>query len=165
VRIIERTYPYIISIFLGFIIYIFRLEINDIENFKEILSATVTFSAIIIAFLSTMVSIFISLTNSEVMKNINEAGGNGLLTSYIAETVIGGLFLVVFSIILFIFLDYKGNFSNLLVVIYISLFSFVIFSSYRILKISLKILTNVLNESSSDKTENKAVKPKINEAP
>lgn len=162
-RFLERSYPYIISLIIGIVFYFLKIKINDISNFDNILSSTVTFSSIIIAFLSTMVSIFISLIDSKVMKRINEEDGDGLLTSYIAEAVIGGLLLVVYSMILFMFLNYTGKMSNYLLCFYIALLVFLILSSYRILKLTLNILRNVLRESTELKNEQKNIdRPKVN---
>lgn len=164
-RFLERAYPYILAIISGIIFYLLNIRIDQISNFDNILSSTVTFSSIIIAFLSTMVSIFISLIDSKIMKRINAEDGDGLLTSYIAESVIGGLSLVVYSMVLFMFLNYSGKLSNYLFCVYVILLVFLILSSYRILKLTLNILRNVLKEFSGTNIEEgqeEIDRPKIN---
>ena len=162
-RFFERAYPYVFGLISGIVVFFLNYKISQINNFDNILGATVTFSSIIIAFLSTMVSIFISLIDSKVMQRINSEDGEGLLTSYITETVIGGLLLVLYSMALFMFIGYSGRFSNLLFCIYISLLVYLFLSSFRILKLTSNILRNALNESTNKEEERKFDKPKVNQ--
>src|SRR5699024_7582545 len=156
---IDRCYHYVLGILVGLVVFILEYNLSDVKNLAFILEATITFSSIIIAFLSTMVSIFISLINSEVMKRIKSKDGDGLLTSYIAETVLSGLLLVFLSIILFMFINYSGKYSNLLLSFYVLLLVFLFSSSFRILKLTSNILKNALNEKELKK---KIDKPKVN---
>ncbi|SFK12451.1 hypothetical protein SAMN04487936_107212 [Halobacillus dabanensis] len=162
-RFIEKMYPYIIALLSAVIVYWFKWGIIDINNFKEILNATITFSSIIIAFLSTMVSIFISLAGSHVMQRIKDEDGEGLLTSYIAQTVIGGLLLVVYSMVLLMCLDYNGKYTYLMLSAFIFLITFLLSSSYRILNLTSKILKNALEESkgSNPEPKRKVAKPTL----
>lgn len=107
-RKLESAYPYVFSIIALVIIIFMKWNISDVKNFSSILGSAVTISAIVIAFLATMLSILITLTNAEVMKRINAGDGEGLLISYVNTAIIAGFILAVYSMILYIFIDLSG---------------------------------------------------------
>jgi uncharacterized protein YacL len=162
-RIWEMIYPALFSLIAGTVIFYSNLSLKRIENLDLILNSTVTISSIVIAFLGTMVSILISLTNEKVMKRIKDYGAQNTLTGYIAQSIITGLVLAVYSIILFMFLDYNGVWSNLLLAILAMLLCFFVFSSYRIMRVTSKILSTILKDRTLDSSEDKErLKPQIN---
>lgn len=159
----ENCYPYIFGLVFGGVVFAFKWGVSDVNYFEMILNATITISAIIIAFLATMISILITLTNSNVMKKIKDNNAQNTLTSYIMQTITAGLILSVYSLALFMIIDYSGGYSNILLTIFVFLVSVLIFSSFRIVYINSKILKSVLNEQ---KQESKAsptmFRPSIN---
>lgn len=152
----EVLYPYVFAIVVCVPILIFGWKISDVKNFSSILNSAVTISSIIIAFLATMISILISLANARIMRRINKGDAEGLLTTYINTSIISGLLLAVYSMILNIFLDSSGLVSNLLLAFFGSLLVFFILSSYRIILLISGILSNVLKEN-KEKDQGKPV--------
>jgi uncharacterized protein YacL len=110
----ESCYPYVFAFIFGGVVYFFNWNISEVKHFDLILNATVTISAIIIAFLGTMISILLTLTNTRVMQRIKENGAQNTLTSYISQSIVVGLILAVYSMTLFTLLEYEGKLSNLL---------------------------------------------------
>lgn len=154
----EVYYPLILAVLSALIIFLFKWDLSDIQNFSSILNATVTLSAIVIAFLGTMLSILITITNSEVMDRIKQNDAEGDLTSYIKVAVVSGFILALYSMILNIFVDNNGIFSRLLLCLFASLVLFFVLSSYRIIIIFSNILEALLIVG---KTEAKAKKKKV----
>ena len=149
----ESWYPYVFAIILGGIVYFFKWGITDVEKFDLILNASVTISSIIIAFLGTMVSILVTLTSAKVMKRIRDHGAENSLTSYISQTITAGLILALYSMTLFMFLEYKGIFSNALLTVFVVLLTFLFVSSFRIMNLIAGILKAVLSEKNQEEDE------------
>lgn len=159
----ENYYPYIFGLVFGVVVFAFKWGISDVNYFEMILNATITISAIIIAFLATMTSILITLTNSDVMKKIKDNNAQNALTSYIMQTITVGLILSVYSLALFMIIDYSGGYSNILLTIFVFLVSVLIFSSFRIVYINSKILKSVLSEQRQESKDSPAMfRPSIN---
>jgi ABC-type spermidine/putrescine transport system permease subunit I len=156
----ELLYPYIFALLAGIPVAIFQYNIFDVKNFSSILNAAVTVSSIIIAFLATMISILITLSNAEVMKQINNKDAEGLLTSYIKTAIVSGLLLAMYSILLYLFLDLTGLISNLLLTFFTMLITFFILSSYRIIDIVSRVLAEVMKENKPADQSKKVFKPK-----
>ncbi|MFA2812041.1 hypothetical protein [Bacillus mycoides] len=152
-RKIEYLYPFLLGIIVVVVVYQFNITLASIKNLLSILSATVTISAIIIGFLATMVSILISLTNSNVMQRLKSARANETLSWYIKEAIIIGFMLAIYCLVLHMFDKYDGNGSKLLVSFYAGLLTYFVFAAYRIFHIILNILTSVLNESNEIESE------------
>ncbi|MCM3404244.1 hypothetical protein [Cytobacillus oceanisediminis] len=161
-RKLESAYPYVFSIIALVIIIFMKWNISDVKNFSSILGSAVTISAIVIAFLATMLSILITLTNAEVMKRINAGDGEGLLISYVNTAIIAGFILAVYSMILYIFIDLSGLASNILLAIFTGLITFFILASYRIINLVSGILGKVLKEKKTETQEKKVFRPKLN---
>ncbi|MGX5569847.1 hypothetical protein ACWKT7_29820 [Bacillus toyonensis] len=153
-RKIEYLYPFLLGTIATVVVFQFKIDLASINNFVPILGATVTISAIIIGFLATMVSILISLTNSNVMKRLKSARANETLSWYIKEAIIIGLMLAIYCLVLHMFDKYKGDGSEFLLSLYVGLLTYFVFAAYRIFHIILNILTSVLNESEDKKSEN-----------
>ncbi|WP_338473337.1 hypothetical protein R4Z10_21580 (plasmid) [Niallia sp. XMNu-256] len=159
----ESCYPYVFAIIFGVMVYFFGWEISDVNKFDLILNATVTLSSIIIAFLGTMISILLTLTNAKVMQRIRDNGAHNTLTAYISQAIVAGLILVIYSMTLFMFMDYEGKYANILLIAFVLLITFLFFSSYRIMYVISNILKSVLNEQRQGEQESSPVfRPSIN---
>ncbi|WP_102707004.1 hypothetical protein [Terribacillus saccharophilus] len=148
----EKHFPLLISgiIAIIFMCY-FDLKINSIPKFDLILGGTVTISSIIIAFLGTMVSILITLTNTKVMQRINHYDAGPTLTAYISRTIYSGLLLAVYSLVLYPFIELKSNStSEILFILFAFLTSYFLLSSFRINIITLNILRDVLTDKKEE---------------
>ncbi|KXH86787.1 hypothetical protein [Sporosarcina sp. HYO08] len=159
----ESSYPYVFALILGVIVYLLKWEVSDVKNIDLILNATVTLSSIVIAFLGTMISILLTLTNAKVMQRIKDNGAHNTLTSYISQAIVAGLILAIYSMILFMFMDYEGKYANILLIAFVLLITFLFFSSYRIMYVISNILKSVLHEQRQEEQESPPVfKPSIN---
>jgi ABC-type spermidine/putrescine transport system permease subunit II len=153
-RIFERIYPIVFSITCAIIIYNQHITFNTIPKIELVLNSTVTISSILIGFLAAMVSILIAITNSKVMDRIREGKAEHLLTSYIREAIISGIFLAVGSTIAFLFVDYKGKNADLIFSVWFFMFIHFLLSSFRILIIMLNILSSIPKEYKENEKEN-----------
>ncbi|WOO43755.1 hypothetical protein NSS75_10050 [Bacillus sp. FSL K6-1012] len=165
-RRLELLYPYIFAIIFGAFVFYQKWSIKDVKNFEAILNSSVTVSSIVIAFLGTMISILISLTNAEIMQRIFEHKGDSDLTSYVKTSIVFGLALAVYSMFLYLMIDSKGTSSNLLLVFFVMLLTSFVLSSYRVIQVISKILSSVLQESKrrADAQPRKIYVPKMKSA-
>lgn len=147
-QVIEKYYPLLIAVVIALILLLYTdLRLNNIPKFDSILSGTVTISSIIIAFLGTMVSILITLTNTKVMQRINHYDAGPTLTAYISGTIYSGLLLAVYSLMLYPFTELKSkSVSEILFILFVFLTTYFLLSSFRINLITLNILKNVLTD-------------------
>lgn len=161
-RKIECMYPVLLGSMGVFITFQFQFNLLSINNLLPILGATVTISAIIIGFLATMVSILISLTNSNVMQRLKNARANETLSWYIKEAIIVGFILAIYCLVLHMFDKYDGDASKLMLSFYVGLLIYFVSTAYRIFHIILNILTSVLNESKQIEDEKPFTTPTSN---
>ena len=121
-----------------------KITVFDIENFKDILNAAINLSAIIIGFLAAMISIFTLTSQIPIMKKIIQFNAMQFLLNYINVTVYLA-FLVTGSSIVFLALMNKTEsyywYYFLLWMFFISSF---VFSTFRILYFSLKIMKEII---------------------
>lgn len=166
-RWLEALYPSTVAILVGIVVYILKVDITDVNNFSSIISSAVTISSIVIAFIATMISILISISNSAVMKRINNNSAEGMLISYIKTTVVSGLLLAMYSLVLNMYLDMEGIFSRLMLIIFVVMLVYFVLCTYRIISIVTGVLTQVLSENKEkdQKEKSKPVfTPQINQA-
>ncbi|UFT98107.1 hypothetical protein KO561_12935 [Radiobacillus kanasensis] len=149
----EVWYPIIFSLLCSIVVYYYKLGLNNINNLEAILNSTITVSSIVIAFLGTMMSILISLTSAKVMKRIKDNNAQSDLTMYVKQSVICGLLLAMYSMILYMFQDESGQISRYLLVSLVFLLVFFVLSSYRIFSVIFKILSSVLEEEVQTESE------------
>ncbi|PFC01840.1 hypothetical protein [Bacillus thuringiensis] len=161
-RKIECMYPILLGSIGGLITFQFQFNLASIKNLLPILGATVTISAIIIGFLATMVSILISLTNSNVMQRLKNAKANETLSWYIKEAIIIGFILAIYCLVLHMFEKYDEYGSKLMLSFYVGLLIYFVSTAYRIFHIILNILTSVLNESKEVDDEQTFTTPSSN---
>lgn len=161
-RIFEKIYPFLFGLCGAGAIFFFQLKLSSIDHLVSILNAIITFSSIIIAFMSTMVSIFIAINNSSVMKRIKQENAEGDLIAYIIQTVSAGLVLVSFSLTIYLYTNYDGRFSVAITAMLVFLVMFMLAASFRVLYIATNILKGCLGESDSQNEESK--EPRIKDS-
>ncbi|NLO89927.1 MAG: hypothetical protein GX088_06355 [Clostridia bacterium] len=143
---VERFFPFVCAIFAGFAVFIYGLKLKDIKNVNELLAATVNVSAILIGFLSVMISILISITGSRVMKRIRENNATELLNSYFFWALISGFIVAISSMVLTVFYNIDLASAKFLTALWVFITTFFLISSFRIVLILLRILKNVVEE-------------------
>lgn len=157
----ELLYPYIFAVLVTIPFHLFKWDLTDVKNISSILSSGVTIGSIVIAFLATIVSILITISNTEVMKRINKNDADGDLISYIEVTIVSGFILAIYSTVLNVFVGLSGFTSRILLMLFVGLIVFFILSAYRIIHIFSKILSDVLKENKPETKAKKVFKPQI----
>lgn len=108
---IETFWPYIFAT--GFTIFWWKyLGSTFPTNASALIGATGTVSAVIVGFLVTAKAIVVGLTGTPVFKKLASSGYKGFFYRYILEAELGGLTLLIVSLVGFFVLDDNG-FANL----------------------------------------------------
>ena len=120
----------------------------------------VTFSSILVGFVGVLLGLLASIKDTPVVAKLFKQKEIGILKGYFSASIISGVMLVFFSIVLFLrdfieSLKLLGllNFSvyNLLVAVWFSLIIYVILSTWRIINIMMHILFS--NREDIDKVD------------
>ncbi len=159
----ELAYPIVFATLIIIPVLLYKWDLSNVKNISSILSSGVTIGAIVIAFLATMISILISISNVEVMKRINKNDAEGDLILYIEVTIISGFILAIYSLVLNAFIGISGSVSHALFTIFVWILTFFIFSSYRIIHIFSRILNQVLKENKPPLQKTKTFNPHVKE--
>lgn len=168
-KIIEEYYPVSLASIGSILIILLKIDLGDITNFSSILNASVTISSIVIAFMATMMSILITLVNTDVMKRIISADAEDVLIKFIKQTILSGLFLAIYSLVLYMFIESEGIVSKIMLVLFIFTLLYFLSTTFRIFQLVLRILSHVLKEHKiivNNENEGKKVHtPKIKDTP
>lgn len=144
---LEKRIPLIVSLIASVCFFIFNsITLCDISNLKEMLSAIINISAVIIGFLLTSVSILIALTGKRVIKRIQKNNSMGIFTSYFASPVALGFSLIVLCTVFIPIDKLSGYWSHTWVSILVFISCYFLFSSIRISILLLSILKNIAGE-------------------
>lgn len=162
---IEKYSPLILGLVILILSIWFKVNLIGISEFGSILSAVITISSIIIAFLGTMMTILITLSNEEVMLKIRRNDGHKGLIRYLKSAIISGVLLALFSLYLFVATNYGDKTSIILTGFFISICVYFLVSGYRIFSLVIMILDDVLDDKTSiPEKEKNTVKPKYNKS-
>ena len=151
-RFIEKLYPVIFSFCSVIYCAMYKITSFDIPRFHDVLNSYVNMSSIIIGFLATMISILITSVDKTVMKKIRQFTGMNLLTSYINIAVISGLIVAIYSVGYSAVADKPDSPFWYLFLFWVFIATLFLTSTFRILQVMLRILTNIANESETDKS-------------
>ncbi len=151
-RFIEKLYPVIFSFCSVIYCAMYKITSFDIPRFHDVLNSYVNMSSIIIGFLATMISILITSVDKTVMKKIRQFNGMNLLTSYINIAVISGLIVAIYSVGYSAVADKPDSPFWYLFLFWVFIATLFLTSTFRILQVMLRILTNIANESETDKS-------------
>lgn len=151
-RFIEKLYPVIFSFCSVIYCAMYKITSFDIPRFHDVLNSYVNMSSIIIGFLATMISILITSVDKTVMKKIRQFNGMNLLTSYINIAVISGLIVAIYSVGYSSVVDKPDSPFWYLFLFWVFIATLFLTSTFRILQVMLRILTNIANESETDKS-------------
>lgn len=149
-RFIEEWYPTIFSLGSVFCCAMYKITSADIPKFHDMLNSYINMSSIIIGFLATMISILITSVDKTVMKKIRKFNAMNLLTSYINTAVISGLIVAIYSVGYSTVMDKPDDLCWYLFLFWVFIATLFIASTFRILQVMLKILTNIANESETE---------------
>lgn len=143
---IERRGPLILSLLCSG--FFSDLAVNS-SKYDAVFNALINMAAIIIGFLTTMISILISVAHSSVLRKICRNDGIELLKIYFVEPIVSGFILIVLSVFL-LSMD-CDNIYLLCYHVFVFVFVYFLCSTVRISLIMLRIFENVVIEHSSDK--------------
>lgn len=133
----ELIYPFLISIGLSIITYIFSSNFD--LNFKEFVNSALNVFGILIGFLITVLTIINSIENSYT-RALKKGGAYHLLSVYLKHAIWGCFLSIVIGIshVLF-FNSLIEAFQNLANAMFTFSFVFALLASYRFIKIFLKL--------------------------
>lgn len=99
---IERMYPYILALIFAAGLFALKINFMDNENMNDVIDGVNTVTALIIGFLGAILPVILGMKNeSKIVKYVFEKDENRLFLKYIKSTIIEGLFLVFFNIMLY----------------------------------------------------------------
>ena len=163
--IIEEYYPVALSLLVVLLYYFVDIDFKD--DFSELLSASMSFASILIGFLGVLIALLFSLNNNVIRNYILEENTyKKRMYRYFNIPVITGFLFVILSLTLYLkqtiadieplqkIIKYVQEFLN---IAWIFLFVFFIASSYRLIKIVLRIAFAENVNSEVEKAENEPV--------
>lgn len=145
-RAFEKHFPLIFAIITSIAFGYFGINLFKIEAFEGTLNASISVSAVLVGFMSTMVAILISNNNSHTISKIREHNGIELLNSYFAAALISGFVLALGSTVGTMFIDMGGVLGKICSVLWICTSTFFAMSSLRVIVIMLAVLKRISNE-------------------
>lgn len=140
---IERIWPYAITVILGALFY--KAKINEIKNFKDILTCNVTFASIIIGFLATMLSILVASSDKPVVVKLKNKNKFKLLNLFITIPIIVGFISVISSFFLIPDSESKTLSTSKLFYIFICLTILFIATAIRAITVMVFLINNIDN--------------------
>ena len=151
-RFIEKCYPFIFGVVAVIFCTWQNITSKDIPQFRELLSASVNMSSIIIGFLATMISILITSVDKSVMQKIRKCNAIDLLTNYINVAVISGLFVAIYSVGYSTVVYRPGGWYWYLFLLWVFVTVLFLTATFRIMQVMLKILTSIAKDPEQELT-------------
>jgi hypothetical protein len=88
----ERGYPYICSLVITIVLFRLKINISEIDDYKELLNGLVTLESIIIGFIGAIMPVILSMKNeSKFVKYVFEKDKKNLFCKYLKSTILFGL--------------------------------------------------------------------------
>ncbi len=144
----EKRAPVILSLTIAICFYLLSNKtLCDVPNLKEMLSAIINISAVIIGFLLTSVSILIALPGKRVIKRIQANNSMGIFTSYFASPVALGFLLIVLCTVFLPMEKMTGKWSHAWLTFLVFICSYFVLSSFRIATLLLGVLKKIEGET------------------
>lgn len=106
-RLLEKFYPYAISIFIGILILLRKTGAYKVTRLEFILNSAITFSSTYIGFVITAITVFVGLTQKPIMKFLNEKKLLKLIVEYFMASIVIGTLVIVYSLYLGYSVDNK----------------------------------------------------------
>ncbi|NNG67734.1 hypothetical protein [Caldanaerobacter subterraneus] len=146
----EKYWPLFLSLIIAFLFFvIIPNKIKIPQNFDNFLTAAITFISIILGFLGVALTIILSIRNTELMEFIFQNTSKERLKNYFKNPIISGFFDVIVTIGLYFFDIYKDytittklgiTVGKCILILWIFLSMYFLFSSYRIIDIVMIII-------------------------
>lgn len=141
---LERFCPSIISIVFTSLI-VMNVELTNLPpKFDNILNGVITFSSILIGFIGVLISILLTIKDSNLIRELFKKVQGKILKKYFKFSLISGFLVVLFSLILYfnnrpIFI-YKEKQIDISIILWTLFLSYFAMSSLRIIDIMMHII-------------------------
>lgn len=167
----ERGYPYVISIVVLVVLYIYKINFISNRNFNDAIDGINTVVSLIVGFLGAILPVILGMKNeSKFVKYVFENDTNKLFLKYIKENIVFGLLTLFVSVVLYfkdesIFINIKSYIFYL----WTSLIVLFLLLTYRCLSKMLTLIfssdndlapKNLYEESEEEKSERKKIESK-----
>lgn len=98
----ERVYPYVISVIIAIIFYQLKYNFVGSKNISGAIEGVITVASLIIGFMGAMLPVLSMMRqNSDFVRDVFSNDQKGLFLKYLKAMLLSGLFLIVFSILLY----------------------------------------------------------------
>lgn len=104
---LEITTPLLLSICMSVLLIRFGFD-PGVKRFEKVLDGSITFSSILVGFLSALMGIMMSIRSSDVVKGMFEVRNKKLLVYYLSETIFLGFAVVISSGLMYTFIESCG---------------------------------------------------------
>ncbi len=152
----EKRSPAILSLTIAICFYFLsNIPLCDVPNLKEMLSAIINISAVIIGFLLTSVSILIALPGKRVIKRIKANSSMGIFTSYFASPLVLGFLLIILCTVFLPIEKMSGKWSHAWLTFFIFICSYFLLTSVRIATLLLGVLKKIDGETDNSNSVSK----------
>lgn len=167
---LERSYPYLIAVIVGVLLYKFKINFTMNHNFNDAIDGISTISSLIVGFLGAILPVILGMKNeSKFVKYVFDNDINKLFLKYIKEDIAFGLITLFISFVLYfreeaVFANIKAYifyFWTALIILFLLL-------TYRCLSKMLslifssdsELLENLYSESEEEKNERQKIESK-----
>ncbi|MBT2700253.1 hypothetical protein J7E79_23080 [Bacillus sp. ISL-40] len=146
---LEKIYPQLLSILVTVYLYFTEFKLGALQNYKDIMSASISLGSIAVGFLAAAITLMPSMDNNELVRNLRRMGAYKKLLKYII-TAIFSLFSTCFLSLIALFTDSKTNsiFNVIFNNAWILVFIFSLLATFRVIQTFLKFL--VLSQQDDD---------------
>lgn len=134
---LEKYYPFLISLILGFCAYYFRLDLK--LNYADFFNTSLSVFSILIGFLLTVATIIQSLDN-EVIGFIKKSDKYFLFLNYLKNAIITNINSIILCLYFQLNKDLCTSFLEYINPLLLFFISLSMLSSYRFIKIFIKII-------------------------
>jgi hypothetical protein len=163
----ERIYPYILGGVFTIALLLFGFKPN-VQGFEKVVDGLITFSSIVVGFLSALLAVILSLSNTEVVKYIFSYTRKGRFTkkkrivffSYCKQAIYFGFVCIFMSISMYLLKDKKvfNTFQEIAFISWLYIAFTFIGCSVRIIDLLILILTKVSGDLTKNKTSSETKK-------
>lgn len=155
----ERFAPIIISFVFFLICLLGKLNLGHLKDYKVLFTNTISFASIFIGIITTMATLFLGYSGKQVVREIKEYNADNILSKYFSKPIFLGLVLVIASMMLPNIIEEKVisniEWLNVISSLWVSIATFFILATIRILWLMLGILRSVFNEDTNEAQEEK----------
>jgi hypothetical protein len=138
---LEKTYPFMLGILATAVLYFIKFNLSSLTNYNDIMSSAISLGSIAVGFLAAAITLMPSMENNELVRNLKRMGAYKKLLNYII-TAIFSLFGVSLLSLIGLFINTKSKTTGITIFnnIWIFVFVFSLFATFRVIQTFLKFL-------------------------